>query len=207
MVRTFIHHVFATFTVRRDSTETDAWRQIGTNFNRFIQKFRRVCDSRLQYIRTVEAHQDGYPHIHAVLQFYNSLAITDGTYFDMALYRLWKRLWSVGLSDYQAPHSGNKYPILYIIKYISKDSATWNTLWKKLLTDGLNTTQIVNSGPDSAIKSVSAHTASGLSTGGQEVTARFMVQSNTSFFSAQFKIKQLTWSRGFVFPHIVKKGT
>jgi len=110
------------------------WKQTSRDFNRFLQKFRRLHNHKVQYLRVVEKHKDGYPHIHALLQFTNAeLRITANRYFDRKLYKTWRTLWTHGHSDLQQPQKTRTGTISYILKYLIKNT-TWKTIWKKVLT-------------------------------------------------------------------------
>ncbi len=109
------------------------WRQISRDFNRFLQNFRRLHNQKVQYLRVIEKHKDGYPHVHAILQFpFATISINDTRYFERTLYRKWKTLWKGGHSDYQRPRVSGMGTISYIIKYLVKNT-TAKTIWKKLL--------------------------------------------------------------------------
>lgn len=162
------------------------WSKLGTDFNRYIQKYRRFHNLPIQYVRAVEAHADSYPHIHIILQFPTSISVSDARYFDKILYSRWKQLWSFGLSDYQPPRS-KRLPILYLIKYISKSNHTYKTLWKKLLQTSAPVTATSDS-QQSHVTSVE-HSST--------VDIKFVT---TDLLCKKHKIKQLTWSRGFKFP-------
>lgn len=183
---TYHSHVFATFTYRRDYGLSQSWKSVSSDFNRCLQRIRRLHGCPVQYIRTVEAHADLYPHLHAILQFPQVLRVTNGKYFDQELYKQWRGAWTRGHSDYQCPYSRTKYPILYILKYITKSNAT-KTLWRKMRPLGsVNPVKNTNSStPDTESADVVSS-----------------CPDPSSYFCSQFKIKQCTWSRGFQFPKI-----
>lgn len=128
----FIRHLFATLTYDRVLSSECTWQRTSKDFNRFIQKLRRLhCDTQIAYLRTIESHKDGYPHIHVLLQHPSAvIRVSNSKYFDRTLYQKWKGLWSHGLSDFQAPRR-KEDSIKYILKYITKSSTT-KTIWKKL---------------------------------------------------------------------------
>lgn len=104
------------------------------DFNRFCQKFRRLHNTQVQYLRVVEEHKDTYPHIHVILQFPDArLSITNSRYFDRILYKKWKTLWISGHSDYQTMSRGGVGGLRYILKYLVKNT-TRKTLYKKIYT-------------------------------------------------------------------------
>ena len=129
-MESLVSYVFATYTYERNNTIPESWERVSKDFNRYIQNVRRLHTHKVQYLRAVEVHKDGYPHLHAVLRFRSPLRVNNSRYFDSKLYSKWKSLWRGGLSDFQPPRS-KRHPILYIIKYASKESHTVKTLWKK----------------------------------------------------------------------------
>lgn len=190
-MKTLTNHVFATLTFSRDKSVDGTWEIANTNFNRYIQRLRRSHSGNpIQYIRTIEAHQDSYPHFHAILQFYTPISVDNARYFDNVLYRTWKQLWNCGLADYQPPRAQQR-PILYLIKYISKDTPTYKTLWKKLLRETVHVTVTQDS------QQSHVTTAEPYSTPKRDLTLEYC---------KKFKIKQLTWSRKFIFPTLPKGG-
>ncbi len=120
--------IFSTYTYSRDRLVDACWQRANDDFNRYIQRLRRLHTNEVQYLRTIEAHNDGYPHFHAVLRFPTVLTITNGRYVDKALYKRWKHIWVRGLSDHQVPRS-RQSPIAYIIKYTTKNSGV--NIWKR----------------------------------------------------------------------------
>lgn len=60
--------VFVTLTYDRALDIQDAWRRVGVDFNRWISGLRRKWGG-ISVVRAFESHEDGYPHIHAVLRF------------------------------------------------------------------------------------------------------------------------------------------
>lgn len=190
-------HVFATLTFKREIDKDNTWLSVTRMFNRFVTNYRRLHRDGCEYIRTVEAHKDGYPHIHAVLQHKHGVFVTNNRYFDSDLYQKWKGLWKSGFSDFQAPYAGNQYPILYIVKYISK-SSTSKTLWKKMY----KSSNVVTAKDTSAVS-----VDPSISPIKKPLLASPNTETNpTLSFCKQYKIKQCTWSRGFMFPSIRPKS-
>lgn len=177
-----------------------AWKQVSKDFNRFIQRFRRLHNVQVQYIRTIEAHNDSYPHLHAVLQLPASLTITNARYFDRELFKKWKQLWTSGLSDYRPPNPKQQSPVLYIVKYISKSSSSYRTVWKKLLR---NVSPVASSSSTSNEKPKSVELANSQAC---EITSDSVKFATTLLFCKQHKLRPVTWSRGFIFPAIPKRG-
>lgn len=180
-------HVFSTYTYTRDIPADQIWGKVAIDFNRYIQRLRRLHPCSVHYLRTVESHQDYYPHLHAILQFGSPITVKNVRYFDNDLYAKWKSLWPCGISDYQPPLNTRKLPILYIIKYISK-SHTTKTIWKKLYAD------------ISCIASEKSHSQTTMKPTVSNAEQSSLLNNPTSFFCKKYKIKQCTWSRGFKFP-------
>lgn len=200
-MRHLTKHVFATYTFKRDIPVSECWTQTGLHFNRLVQKLRRLHGVPVQYIRTVEAHRDTYPHIHVIWQFRDPITVEDVRYFDRRLYAKWKSLWQLGLSDYQPPR-GNTAPILYLIKYISKSTSTHRVLWKKLLRSVPN---VQNHSNVASVQQTSANIVE--SDNLSPIIADDKIKfSTTLLFCKQYKIRQLSWSRKFVFPALPKGG-
>ncbi len=87
----------------------------------------------MQYLRVIEFHKDGYPHIHAILQFPSAnIRVTNSKWFSKTLYKHWKAQWKSGHSDYQQPNKSGVGIILYLLKYLLKNQ-TKKTLFKKLI--------------------------------------------------------------------------
>ncbi len=131
----FTRHIFATLTYTRTKTVQETWEQVSSDFNRYLQRFRRSHNEKIQYLRVVEQHKDLYPHIHIIIQFPNaSIRVRDSRWFDRRIYQTWKALWKRGHSDYQKPRRSKIGTISYIMKYLIKNT-TSKTIWKKILKD------------------------------------------------------------------------
>lgn len=88
---------------------------------------------KLTIFRVVEQHKDGYPHIHAILQFDAAcIMVSNNRYFDNLLYKKWRALWKHGHSDYQKPRNAGSRTLLYTLKYLIKNT-TKRTIYKKIL--------------------------------------------------------------------------
>lgn len=138
---TFTRHVFATLTYGDRSADSESvWRKTSKDYNRYIQRIRRLHNCPVQYLRTVEAHKDGYPHVHSLLQWPDArIRVSNTRYFDRELYSQWRKLWESGLSDFQVPRR-NSDSVRYILKYITKNTTT-KTVWKKLFVNPAEKTQ------------------------------------------------------------------
>lgn len=200
----FIQYVFVTLTYGRDESETLLWKRVTRDWNRYIQRIRRLhSGSSVHYLRTIEAHEDLYPHLHAILDFGSAkIRVTNLKFFDKVLYSTWKGQWLHGHSDYQRPYTGRQSAtLLYIIKYITK-SSTKKTIWRKLLSNV----------PVQDAKKSSLQTIQNKSSAGHvqqpltDTEKKPLTSDPTTFFCKQFKIKQCTWSRGFVFPRLQPKS-
>lgn len=190
-VKEFRSYVFSTYTYSRDNSADSTWRRTNNDFNRYIQRLRRLHNSRVQYCRTIEAHADGYPHIHAILRFPTVLTVENSRYFDRKLYEKWKGLWRFGHSDYQPPLSRTRSPLLYCIKYVTKGNTTLRTFWKHYFELNPQQSQPIQNN----------------TTGSANVFS--LPDSDTDFKTIQlnnlvqyYNIKQLSWSRHFFSPSL-----
>ncbi len=171
--------VFLTTTYSRDRLLDDTWRHANTDFNRYIQKLRRLPQGQMEYLRTIEAHRDGYPHFHAILRFHTVLAIDNCRYFRPNIYASWKKAWTKGLSDAQPPRN-KQSPLAYIIKYTTKQSG--NRIWKRYYRHlDVSSAELPHT-PSSLIK---------------KDTLSVSPVTPLSKRCAENKIKQCTWSRRF----------
>lgn len=129
----FTRHIFGTLTYSRNHSLDERWSTISIHFNRFMQSFRRLHRDNIAYLRVVEEHKDGYPHIHVLLQFPDArIRIENSRYFDKELYERWRLLWKHGHTDYQKPRSQGTGTLSYVLKYLIKNQ-TSKTIWKKCL--------------------------------------------------------------------------
>lgn len=188
---TYVRHIFATFTYKRDAPINEVWGKISKDFNRCVQKYRRLNNCSVQYLRTIEEHRDGYPHIHVLFQFPDARIIVENNrYFDSRLFALWKRLtWTHGLSDWQPPRHKGLFALTYILKYISKNSTT-KTIWKKILPPPDTTSTHSQNPPTSADSVPTPKTTKSTS-------------PNPIFFN---NIKLCSWSRSFDFSPFSLRG-
>ena len=166
-------------------------------FNRFHQRYRRKI-SMSEYIRTIEIHKNGRPHIHAVIQSVSAFPCRLGSdknsgsryYCSKEIYLLLRGLWTYGHSDFNflrplviefdsvpSDKQTTSWAMHYVLKYTVKDS-TSRTLRKKLFPnykpDPVKKKSIIKL-PDSV-----EHTA-----------FLELLKKN--------KIRQCSWSRGFKF--------
>jgi len=206
----FIRHIFSTLTYDPKTLDQESrslsngypkiWEKVSVHFNRFVQEWRRSrhvrhLDQKVQFLRSIEAHKNGYPHIHCLIQ-YNSacIAVYDRRYFDNLLYAEFRSLWKHGLSDFQVPRAQRIGQINYILKYISKN-ATSNTLWKKILS--INTT-VENA---ISVDSEQSPTQNDLQPESSCSGSVDLAGSTTPISPVHHPsgIKYLSWSRGFDF--------
>lgn len=201
----FIQYVFVTLTYGRDEPETRLWARVARDWNRYIQRIRRLHGCSVGYLRTVEAHEDLYPHLHAILDFgHATIRVENVKFFDNSLYASWKNQWLFGHSDYQRPYSGkSSTPLLYILKYISKHS-TKKTICRKVFTQ--NTVQSRDAKKSSELPTQLKPNASLATNSVAAKNVPTLMDNPSSFFCHQFKIKQCTWSRNFTFPHYQPKS-
>ncbi len=176
---TFVRHVFATLTYDRNITPVPS-----VHFNRYIQQLRRKFKSNIEYFRCFELQRDGTPHFHVLLQFpYALLKVNMGRYFESRHYRLFKGIWKYGLTDYQPPRTKATAQLTYIMKYLSKNCST-KTVWKKIYSQTPRVRDVI-----SVDTSLSSYTS----------IKGILSVNPVYYYSQNYKIKLLTWSRKFDF--------
>lgn len=122
-----------TGTYRQDGGDLPDGRTVSKDFNRFIQRFRRFGPYECEYLRVLEKHRSGALHLHAILQFQRTaIPVYGNRYFDKIIYGRWKALWTQGHSDFRPAGTLRVGGLIYILKYLVKNS-TKNTIWKKIL--------------------------------------------------------------------------
>ncbi len=133
LVDEIIRHVFGTLTFTRNEQIQTTWKKASKAYNRFVQKWRRVSNQKIQYIRSIESHKDGYPHIHTIIQYpFACIRIKNSYYFDRRIYQIWKSHWEHGFSDYKKPTKLESRTLSYLMKYMTK-TTTRKTIYKKIL--------------------------------------------------------------------------
>lgn len=131
--------LFITLTTRQDESIFEAWKNIGKKLDVFranlISKFKKI-----EFMRTFESHDNGYPHIHMLIKFLDSdfdvfKGMKNGKQHWLVRknYEI-KKCWKHGFVDVSGCTS-SKEALSYIGKYIMK-SATSNA--KDNLTQALN---------------------------------------------------------------------
>ena len=139
------------------------------------------------------AHEkEGYPHIHAILQFSDArIRVQNARYFDRRLYKEWKNRWKHGLSDVQPPRGSGTHVLAYVLKYCLKN-ATSATVWKKVLPK-----------EDYSGYVISAEEQPTQSDPPRERT----INTHSVPPVKKYGVKYLTWSRNFDFkPFIVENN-
>lgn len=182
----FVRHIFCTLTFTRTDSSDRRWKIVSKTYNRYIQRIRRLHNLQVHYLRVVESHKDGYPHIHVLLQFPSaSIRVDNSRYFDPVLYKRWKSLWPDGHSDYQRPRRSGMGTLGYIMKYLLKNSSS-KTVWSKVYAvqnDAMKTQRslanLKQTPMDGSVKST--------------------ISEKNSNPTRQHGVKLCTWSRGFDF--------
>lgn len=197
---TFTRHIFSTLTYRRDDDLSFTWKRSSRDFNRYIQKLSRLHNLRINYLRVVEEHTDGYPHIHCILQYPSAcIRVENSRYFDTALYQKWRTLWSHGHSDYQKPRVSGIGTLSYVMKYLLKNQ-TSKTVWKKVLSQSALTV---------GKPSVDQTTSNKCSNTIQDITRRELIGDTlkdlTKYPTHKYNVKLCTWSRNFDFSYFYPK--
>ena len=144
--------LFISYTVDpKKYSKEEAWKIIPSNFNKDITNLRNKY-GKIDYVGTVEAQANGYPHIHALMRF-NDISFEKFYHYKSKTYRLksWKEInrikacWKMGFVDVQAVYT-KKEALAYLGKmfsYLSKDvERTLEKAKKKL--KGKQLDQLVN---------------------------------------------------------------
>ena len=176
---------------------SDCWANVSKIFNRLHQRYKRQI-SKSEYIRTIEIHKNGRPHIHAVIQSLTSFPCVLGKssngqyrYFcDKTVYSSLRGLWTYGHSDFAfirptvinfgsvpSDKQTTSWAMHYVLKYTVKDS-TSRTLRKKLF-------------PNYKPGSVKKQSIIKLPDSPEHIAYLELLKKN--------KIRQCSWSRGFKF--------
>jgi len=111
----------------------DAWARVGVDFNRFMSHVRKLY-GKISVVRVWEAHESGYPHVHALLVFhdhvfsgYSSRRRAHLIYRVFgADYNRLKSCWNHGFSDIELVNSfsgGIRYLSKYLVKSTSAELA------------------------------------------------------------------------------------
>jgi hypothetical protein len=200
----FSHHAFFTLTYGEQPNIPHQyfWHKVGTDYNRFIQKLRRLHNSPVQAIRAIESHASGNPHLHVLARFPNVLTINNEKYFDRDLYAKWKSLWKGGYLDCSPTHTGQALPVRYLLKYISKHTTTYKTLWRNYY----HCLQNIKQDESNTLKDT--HTSTTVETNPSNSTSTDEYQNDglpaitskelyTLLFCKSFNIKSLSWTRNY----------
>ncbi|NIR86942.1 hypothetical protein GWO13_04935 [Candidatus Bathyarchaeota archaeon] len=200
---TYKSHVFATLTYERTKPISELWTSVSRDFNRYIQRVRRIHGHSVAYLRAIEAHKDNYPHVHVILQHSKVLAVNNGRYFDRDIYGKWRKAWTHGLSDYQVPRI-KRYPIFYLLKYVQKDTHTLKTIYKKLFScNDAITAKHHSMEENQDITENTANTVKNSSQSMKNASLSTLEKNNsTLFFCKKYNVKQCSWSRSFKFPQV-----
>ena len=175
----------------------ECWANVSKLFNRFHQKYKRKI-SKAEYIRTVEIHKNGRPHVHAIFQSITSFPCKLSTdkngkpryYCTKSFYSSLRGLWLLGNADFvflrplvlefnsvPSDKQTTSWAMHYVLKYTVKEN-TSRTLRKKMFP---------NYKPDiSKRKSIIK-----LPDSPQHTAFLELLKKN--------KIRQCSWSRGFRF--------
>lgn len=189
---TFTRHIFATLTYSRDDDLQTTWERSSRDFNRYFQKLTRLHNLRINYLRVIEEHNDGYPHIHCLLQYPSAcIRVENSRYFDTALYQKWRTLWTHGHTDYQKPRGNGIRTISYVMKYLLKNQ-TSKTVWKKVLSAQTVEKHTLDSTTSNECLNTSTNTTL------QEVPGD-IPKDLTRFPTHKYGVKLCTWSRSFDF--------
>jgi len=163
-------------------------------FNRFVQKVRVLMKpNKIEYLRVIEYHKDGTPHIHAVLQSSDVFKVNNTKYIDRRLYLKLQKCWKYGFSDPRPINSNAVNPVLYCLKYMTKNT-TMSTVWRKMYA-GSDLNVEVSEEP---AKNLDDMEDSGFDKDSDKIPVNIIING--------FSMKTLSWSRGFVFPRPALKS-
>ena len=128
-----LNAIFVTLTYPRDESVSSCWLRATSDWNRFVQRTTRAFGN-VSYLRVFEAHDDGYPHVHALLLIEHIRNFQERSQFlyDDIFFKF-KSLWIIGNSDFQSPKIQSKNTIRYIVKYVGKSTSAAR-LWSNILT-------------------------------------------------------------------------
>ena len=189
------------------------------DFPQFIHRVERKLGTNIQWLRTYETHQDGRPHLHAILQFRYFSGYSDRTkrhYMAnqqdfLNLKAAWRRdlrasarqgaqVAPLGHIDFMVPYSAGAFN--YALKYILKEAgSTRKTIWRKInaARPGVLVTDATKSPPPPygpGNQHILDPSPKG-STGANSPTTG--ASSSVSFTWKGLKVKKASWSRKFDF--------
>ncbi len=130
-----LHPYFATLTFNPDKFEnsSQAWLQVSSHTNRFIQKFRRTTGFDVHYLSAFESHKSFYPHVHLLLLL-DQESLNPKPYVADHIRDPFRLAWTHGHTDIQQPYRGGIAGCLgYVLKYIIKTTSA-NRLWTRILS-------------------------------------------------------------------------
>jgi len=110
------HFVHIVFTVEHKGSISDCCRRLVTNWNRFRSFLIKRIGS-FKYVRVLEPHRDGYPHMHVLLFTKRYVIDQDRLSEWCRRYGLGKIVW---IKRYWAGRYYKRLPVSYLSKYLSK---------------------------------------------------------------------------------------
>jgi len=88
------------------------WKASALELTRYLKRVRKEAGTAFRYCAVVEAHKDGFPHVHML--------------FHEQLHEVRKRTldgqWRVGFSQWRLVPHGEVRPVFYVAKYLAKHS-------------------------------------------------------------------------------------
>lgn len=183
--------VFATLTLPRTKSIHDSWKIISKLSNRFIQKIQRQKTvDKVEYLRVLEQHNDGFPHVHFHLRLGTRYPIRDrDKYLTDYWFKVFKKAGSgFGHTDFQCPRVNGTNTVRYVLKYISKTTGS-RRLWSLILSPSFSYVPPATNDLGYPIKI-------------QKYASWKLISEpvNQTLLYSTFKwqkIKLLTWSRGY----------
>lgn len=89
--------------------------QLSPEVTRWLKRVRKASGAKLRYLLVVEAHDDGFPHMHLLLH-----ETTDSRVSKRQL----ESQWRYGISHWRLIEAGNVGSVGYVCKYITKSAQT-----------------------------------------------------------------------------------
>ena len=188
------------------------------DFPRFIHKAERKLGTHIKWLRTYEFHQDGRPHLHAILQFNYFSGYSDRTkrhyMADQQSFLNLKACWSahlrasakqgaqvraLGHIDFMVPYSKGAFN--YALKYILKEAgSTRKTIWRKIQASRpgtvIDASKTPTRPPDGPGNQHYMNSDLQTTPSSSPTTSR---KSSVSFTWKTLTVKRASWSRDFDF--------
>lgn len=90
-------------------------RHLSRDVTLWLKRVRKLSGVPLRYLLVVEAHKDGFPHLHILLHEPTSAPVRKA---------MLESQWRSGFSHWRLVDAGDERAALYVCKYLSKDALT-----------------------------------------------------------------------------------